>query len=114
MTDGPVPIELEVERPRGAVIPVTRALAGAGTIMWSKSCYLLGWALVETSGSASAEVDIYDGLSSASTLVAPITLSSGQSTRDYLGPDGLWCQVGVFAALASGAAKLVVWVRDIP
>jgi hypothetical protein len=53
----------------------------------------------ETSGSAAAAFDIYDGTGTGGVLIDTIALSAGQSTRDYYRSweypydGGLWLQV---------------------
>ena len=72
---------------------------------------LYGWALKETSGVNSAELDIYDGQDTNGQLVVPITLQASQSTRDIMFPQGLHLEVGYFPNVASGTVSGAVWVH---
>lgn len=76
----------------------------------TRECRLYGWSFVETSGTDIAEIDLYDGSSNNGNLLVPITLSPGQSTRDWLGKPGLRVQGGVFADLVAGSVRGSIWV----
>lgn len=73
---------------------------------------LMGYSVKEASGTASAEIDIVNGADATGMIVCPVTLSAGQSTEDWFGPQGLQMDVGVFCHVASGAVVGSVWVHD--
>lgn len=85
-------------------VPVGEAVGGRVT--------LFGWALKESTGSASAELDIYNGGGTNGQLVAPIALNAGQSTREYWGPEGIRMPAGMFQNATSGTAIGSVFVCD--
>lgn len=66
---------------------------------------LLGWSLTESTGAASAQCDIYDGIDNADALFASVTLSAGQSTRDLWAPNGIDMRNGLFVSVSSGAVS---------
>jgi hypothetical protein len=72
---------------------------------------LMGWALLETTGVASATAEIWDGQDATGQLLVPISLTAGQSTRDWLAGDGVLSQSGLFLNVVSGTVRGVVWVR---
>ena len=73
-------------------------------------CLLMGWAFVETTGSAAATFDLYDGVGSGGQLVAPLSLSSGQSTRDLMTGSGIEIRGGLFLDMLTGSIKGAVWL----
>lgn len=77
---------------------------------------LRGLAIRETSGTASALVNIYSGTDNTGTLLVPIALAPGESARETFGPSGIG-QSGVgtnitnlFVEVASGAVAGSVFV----
>lgn len=44
---------------------------------------IFGWALAESTGSASAKVRLRDGTTAGGLLIATITLAQGESARDF-------------------------------
>lgn len=81
-------------------------------LMWQGTLEvpLMGWSVVEPTGAAPATFDIYDGLDATGTLLASISLTSGQSTRDYLGPWGIMLRTGLFVDVLTGAIKGAMWI----
>lgn len=73
-----------------------------------------GWSLKESTGTAAAELDLIDGTDATGLNLVPITLTAGQSTRDWLGPQGLHFRNGLFPRVASGAIVGSVWIADPP
>lgn len=72
---------------------------------------MLGWAFRETSGSAGAVFDIYDGAAgSGPGVLVPIDLNSGQSTRDWFSIHPMPFYSGITIANLTGAVTGVVWV----
>lgn len=64
----------------------------------------------ETTGSASAEVELYDGDDATGALIVNVTLNQGESTRDPLPKPGLGCRQGLFLNVVSGSIKGSVWI----
>lgn len=92
------------------VIPVPIAATAAGLAITARPCRLYGWSLVETTGAAIAACDLIDGGAAAGTEITPITLSAGQSTRDWLGRPGLLVQSGLFLNVTAGTVRGAVWI----
>jgi len=62
-----------------------------------------GFAIKETSGTATAAVVIYDNASAASgTILEEIALNPGESAREYY-PDTIAAQAGIYVDIVSGA-----------
>ena len=75
------------------------------------SWYLHGWGVLETTGTASATVEIWDGTDTTGQLVVPIALSSGQSARDWIGLDGIAMYAGMLINVVSGSVRGTLWAR---
>lgn len=80
------------------------AIHGGATIV-------MGWSLRETTGAASAVAEIYDGNDTTGQLITTISMTSNESTRDWLGPNGVECSRGIYVAVVSGSIKGTVWAR---
>jgi len=100
---------------RVPAIAVNVPTTTVGVVVASGANLLLGWAFIETTGTAGASLTIFDGSNANGSIVAPISLTSGQSTRDWLGAPGLFAQRGLFVALNSGSiqgALYIISARD--
>lgn len=75
-------------------------VGGSGCITWHS--------LSETTGIASAAYDLYDGPPAAGQVLMSVTLSAGQSTRDYIGLHALPVVGGLFLAVTSGTVAGVI------
>jgi hypothetical protein len=72
---------------------------------------LMGWCMRETTGSAGAVVELYDGNSTGSTLVATQGLGNG-TTGDYSAWDaGIDIVSGLYAHVVTGNADVVAYFR---
>lgn len=80
--------------------------------LWSRACLLLGYGFVETTGAATAEVDILDGNDANGALCSPIALLAGQSTRDNMPGEGVFLQSGPFLNVLSGSIRGAIWYLD--
>ena len=66
---------------------------------------LMGWTAAETSGSAACVINIYDGPDTSGSITLPIKLSSGQSSTDWYGPNGIIFRNAVTVSMGSGQAE---------
>lgn len=73
---------------------------------------LMGFSLKETTGTAIAELDLYNGTDTSGLDVYPITLAAGQSTADNFAPGGLLFPSGLFPSVVSGSVKGSLWIKD--
>lgn len=71
---------------------------------------VLGWSWIEATGSAAAEVDLYDGTGTNGSLIVPIALNQGESTRDWLAGPALHARGGLYMDVVSGSVRGAVWV----
>lgn len=92
-------------------IPVGNFPGGSGDIANRSTVY--GFGLRETTGTAAARVDVYNGNDTGGILIAPIDLNPGQSVRDVLGPSGVGCDMGVFVNIVSGSVAGSIWVDEL-
>lgn len=97
---------------RDPVIPVPFGPITVGAIPLTGDCLLIGWAVKESTGTASCSFDIFDGIDATGTRVAPVTLSPGQSVRDWTTAPGIDLKVGVFIRVNSGQVEGTLWLRD--
>lgn len=98
-----VDVELTLAR-RPYPVPVLSVLGG--------HVILYGYSLKESTGAATAELDLYDGTSTASLLAVPITLGAGMSTEEWFGPQGVHFRNGLMPSLASGAVVGSLFIAD--
>lgn len=93
---------------RGALVV---QVGTGGTVRASVSAgSLVGWALHNT-GVAPAQVNLRDGNDAGGTLIAPITLNPGESTRDSWGPGGIAFTSGLFVELVTGTFEGAVFLK---
>lgn len=71
---------------------------------------LRGFGVHNTSTSATAEVDIYDGEDSGGQLVCKVLLAANESSREWWSGDGIGCEHGVAMVWVSGSVGGSVWV----
>jgi hypothetical protein len=82
----------------------------ASGVIATNAKMLTGWALAETSGTASAAVYIYDGSNASGSLLAPVNLAAFESTRDILPAPGLPITSGqLYVQVVSGTIQGAVW-----
>lgn len=71
---------------------------------------IVGFALRETSGVASATVVLRDGFDAGGDPILPITLAPGESVRDWFGPAGVNLSIGLYVTV-TGAVDGSIWLR---
>lgn len=69
-----------------------------------------GWSFVETTGGAGAEIQLWDGPVGTGTLVVDVTLTGGESTRDWLAGAGIGTSSDLTAHVVSGSVGGSVWI----
>lgn len=82
-----------------------------GTLLLGFSVILYGYAITESTGSASAAVDLYDATDHAGTRVLPVRVASGESAESWYGAQGIWFKNGVYANVTSGSITGAVFYR---
>lgn len=100
-------------RLHGPDSPVTALAFGttaASVNVLTRDAVLLGWALVETTGTAGTAFDLVDGADDNAPVLAPFTLAANESTRDTLSSWGLWVQRGLRVKVLSGSVRGTLWV----
>lgn len=95
------------------VYAVAFPAAGASQLMMSGDIKIHGWSWAETTGAAAATFNMFDGGNNAGTLLATITLTAGQSTRDVLNELGLLVLNGLFVEVVAGSIRGSVWIEDV-
>lgn len=95
------------------MLPPARRLSfvstGSNQLLLNGASILTGWALCETTSSAGATLNIFDGqdtsASGYATLIGQVTLTSGQSTRDLWAPSGIEIDQAITITAASGSVR---------
>lgn len=70
---------------------------------------LFGWAVEESTGSATAKLELMDGTSNNGQRIVPITLLANESTRDVWGKPGVLIQTGVWLHLVAGSVRGTIY-----
>jgi hypothetical protein len=86
-----------------------KAVSGTGTVIHGAGCLTYSMA-VETSGSAAAEMSLFDGNANNGELLTTYTLSAGQSTSESNGPHWVAFERGIYVVTTSGAIQGAVTV----
>lgn len=74
---------------------------------------VMGFAVEETTGVATARAVIFDGTDQTSTTFYPIRLQPNESTAETF-PDGGWeCRIGALSVVTSGSVAGLLLVKDI-
>ena len=88
------------------------AITASRSVISSDVHALMGWALAETTGTATASVVLWDGRGVQTEVFAPINLGINESDRDIFMPKGVRCgSGGIFIQVVSGSVKGVVYWR---
>lgn len=66
---------------------------------------IVAWSFRETSGAASATIELYDGSSPAGVLLATLTLTQAQSQQDWFGHHGIPYRGGLYLSVVAGTVK---------
>lgn len=109
-TPSKTPVE-QREHWRTEAIPFATLTAVATQQLFSGLCAFVGFALLETTGAAAADIEIFDGADAGGTSLAPISLSSGQSIRDFFGLDGPICSQGIAVKVSVGSVRGSIYIK---
>ena len=89
----------------GGVPAVALDLPGASAMLLGGRCLVLGVAIGESTGAATAKARIRDGTAVTGTRLVPFTLAANESVRDWFGDFGFVYEQGVFFELVSGTVE---------
>ena len=92
------------------IVPVTIGTTAASVLILSRGVWVCGFTLRETTGGASADVDLIAGAIGSSDILATVTLTAGQSCRDVLPGRGVYCNDGVSLLVNAGSVRGALWV----
>lgn len=98
-------------------LPWPRALQvlstdGSRTLI-STGCLLIGWSFSETTGTAIANLALFNGQSSAGSRVASIGMVAGGGSNAGPGWPGIPVPDGLYVATGAGAFRGAVWVIPV-
>lgn len=89
------------------VLPV--ADTSASTTVWVGAGILHGWAFYNASAASRAVITLNDGI--GGPTIVPVSLTAGQSTRDWLSGTGVQIVTGLYLTVVSGAVSVSLWFR---
>jgi len=90
-----------------AAVTASRQVIGGGD-----ACELMGYALRETTGAATAALRLRDGNNAATEVIVAVNLAANESVRDMFTPRGLVIATGrVFLEWLSGSIEGVIYWR---
>jgi hypothetical protein len=72
-------------------------------------CVLAGFAFAESTGAASATVDLFDGGGTGGQFICRVNLVASESVRESLPFPGVHCEVGLFVNVVAGTVLGSVW-----
>lgn len=102
------------EGPRPVFMPVTIPATSASVVLMPGAGVRVGgFSLRETTGTASADVQLVDGSAATNTVIAEVTLTPGQSIREVLPGLGVEVRVQLFLIVNSGTVRGSLWVGDL-
>lgn len=99
-----------VNGPDTPVVALPFAATTTDVQLVDRDCILMGAAILETTGLASATAFFTDGHDASGSTLIPYTLSAGQSARDTLSSWGLAVIGGLRLHVTAGSVQGVVWV----
>lgn len=70
---------------------------------------LKGWAVKETTGAATATLNVWDGTTNVSLLLAPVNLSANESSREWFGELGISFTRGLLVEVTAGSVSGALW-----
>jgi hypothetical protein len=93
------------------VVPIQIPTTAVSVAVVGKACLLVGWSFEETTGGATAALEVRAGDSTSGAFVAGVALASGGASTDATCNEGILCESGVGVTRLSGSFKGAVWVR---
>lgn len=93
-------------RLRGA--SARQVLGTASTVVSTVACQWLGFMLADTAGNG-ATLRFRDG-GPEGQILGTVTLAAGESVRDFFGPQGIGCTLGVYLEIVSGQIDGAVFI----
>lgn len=111
--DGPQGAYVGSIRARGALRsrPISKRTVTADTQMVSQGGVLKGWCMRETTGSAGAVVELYDGTSTGGQFLACIGLGNGVSQPFAFAQDGITVESSIFAHIVTGSVDIILYFQ---
>lgn len=88
------------------------ASAGSVPIMGGDTL-VTAYSFTETTGTASAQVEIFDSTGAGGASLRVINIAAGQTVSDDFGPLGVLCRSGVFLQVNSGTVRGSFVVVDV-
>ena len=90
--------------------PLNFPTTTASETLLNRAGILAGWSIYETTGSATATVDLYDGTGNGGVFMARISLGNGAVSTQAVGTIPLRFSNGLALVVVSGSVAGSVWV----
>ena len=91
-------------------IPFGTLATGNRTFKVTGKLRLRGFGMQETTGTTTAEIDLYDGEDSGGQLICKVNFAANESVREWWSGDGIGCEHGIAAVWVSGSVNGSLWV----
>lgn len=88
--------------------------AGGAQLISSVAVLVLGWALSETSGTAAARADLWNGRDGSGKRVASIGMLAGGGSAVAIPRPGIPAPDGLYLSVGAGAFNGAIWVQPVP
>lgn len=106
---GEVGVVLDARMIPVRVVALSFPAITAGKELVTREGIYLGHAVKETTDTANAAIDFYDGRDDTGQLVDTVNLIQNESARDWYGLPGVVITNGVFVNVTTGTVSGVVW-----
>lgn len=93
------------------VIPLSSLVTS--TTIYYRQCFLMGWALYNTSTTDIGAVVLFDGFDSTGSRAGTFTIPMDDSSVEWFGGCGLYLQSALHATVISGTMTGAFYIRKI-
>lgn len=113
VVDGVEGDRFRLPRRSDVCLPLSFPATTTGAVVVAGDVVLFWWSFTESTGAASAQLQVIDGADATGQELATITLQANESVREGVGNRGLYCTRGVFVRVLSGSVRGTVGVTDV-
>lgn len=99
----------------GVFLPFQVPASGASRAFVLAGDFLIGgWSFLETTGAATATLELLDGDGNSGTTVAVISLAAGGSMSFHAPGRGIEVRSGLWLNAVAGSVRGSIWCADLP
>lgn len=107
--EGATLIRALIEPQPGKPIPIPTTNASREVL--GRPALLIGYSFRETTGSATATLEIINGQDGTGVIVGEIALAASGAETEIIGHPGLFCDNGLYLSVVSGSVRGSMWAR---